>query len=254
MHNSNVQELNRRLIQCCANSLSQEQEFSTPEVISYLMGWGDQYISHHFEMIYWNAVVSLLKKTYPQLCKHQSHVLQHTSEGETANVSDCHPQTEYAVLEIYEENFNYLEYFLNTYDVHVTPEDIDTVLKRNDCHLYLAYKEGTSHTGHICIVRHDNHDVIPHIPGQWFPHADNLECHPFYCASMLALLTPWRDIIQLKKADESFISAFKHFMVNASPSSRDIVNNIQYFHECSDKAKERESVSQTTYHEPVNSH
>ncbi|KAG2059474.1 hypothetical protein BDR06DRAFT_874073, partial [Suillus hirtellus] len=70
-HNSNLQQLNCCLIRCCANSLSCEQEFSAPEVISYLMGWGDCYISHHFEMIHWNSVVSLLKKMFPQLCEQQ---------------------------------------------------------------------------------------------------------------------------------------------------------------------------------------
>jgi len=33
--------LNKKMIQQCANSLSQQQELSAPEVISYLMGWGD---------------------------------------------------------------------------------------------------------------------------------------------------------------------------------------------------------------------
>ena len=31
------------------------------------MGWGDRFISHHFETIYWFAVISALKKTYPIL-------------------------------------------------------------------------------------------------------------------------------------------------------------------------------------------
>jgi len=36
-----VNLVNKHLIQRCANTLSHEQEFSGPEVISYLMGWGD---------------------------------------------------------------------------------------------------------------------------------------------------------------------------------------------------------------------
>jgi hypothetical protein len=68
---SNVQELNKHLIQRCANSLSREQEFSAPEVASYLMKWKDRYISHHFETIYFFSVVNLLKKTWPQLVSHR---------------------------------------------------------------------------------------------------------------------------------------------------------------------------------------
>ena len=60
---------NKRLLQRCANALSREQEFSAPEVVSYIMGWGDRYISHNFVMIYWDSVVITLLKAYPGLKK-----------------------------------------------------------------------------------------------------------------------------------------------------------------------------------------
>ena len=59
--------LNKRLIQRCANTLTRQQELSAPEVVSYLMGWGDRFISHHFETIHWHAVMRLLKTIYPIL-------------------------------------------------------------------------------------------------------------------------------------------------------------------------------------------
>jgi hypothetical protein len=60
---------NKLLLQCCANTLSREQELSSPEVVSYLMGWGDCYISHHFETIPWLSVLSSLQNTFPVLCE-----------------------------------------------------------------------------------------------------------------------------------------------------------------------------------------
>ena len=63
----NLAAMNKRLIQKCANSLSREQELSAPQVISYLMGWGDRFLSHHFETIHWYSVANLLRKTYPSL-------------------------------------------------------------------------------------------------------------------------------------------------------------------------------------------
>ena len=66
-YNSDISQLNKRLLQRCANTLTREQEFSAPEVVSYLMGWGDRYISHWFVTIYWNAVASLIRKTYPDM-------------------------------------------------------------------------------------------------------------------------------------------------------------------------------------------
>jgi hypothetical protein len=61
---------NKKLIQGCSNSLSRQQEVSGPEAATYLMEWGDRYISHHFETIHWYSVSSLLKKTFPMLDKH----------------------------------------------------------------------------------------------------------------------------------------------------------------------------------------
>jgi len=42
-------------------------EFSASEVISYLMGWGDQFISHYFVNIYWNNMLALIKRKFPSI-------------------------------------------------------------------------------------------------------------------------------------------------------------------------------------------
>ena len=67
--NFDLLETNKKLVQRCANTLSREQELSAPEVTSYLMGWGDRYISHHFTTIPWFSVISLLRKAFPVLNK-----------------------------------------------------------------------------------------------------------------------------------------------------------------------------------------
>jgi hypothetical protein len=68
-YNSDCQQINRRLLQRCANTLSRDQELSGPEVINYLMGWSDRFISHHSVTIYWDRVVAALKRTFPELRK-----------------------------------------------------------------------------------------------------------------------------------------------------------------------------------------
>lgn len=61
---------------------------------------------------------------------------------------------------------------------------------------------------------------------------------------MLALLKPWRSILDLKKEDETFPNVYELFLESASEDVLRIISNIQYFHECSDKAKsEREKSS-----------
>lgn len=68
-NSQDLKVLNKKLIQCCANTLSRQQELSAPEVISYLMGWGDHYESHHFVTIHWHFVVCLMKWAYPELTR-----------------------------------------------------------------------------------------------------------------------------------------------------------------------------------------
>ena len=55
--NYDIQGANKRLLQRCCNALTSQQEFSTQEVISYIMGWGDRYESHFFTKIYWTPVL-----------------------------------------------------------------------------------------------------------------------------------------------------------------------------------------------------
>ena len=58
---------NKRLLQRCANTLSREQVFSSPEVISYLMGLGDCKLSHNFVTMFTGNIYVILRKNFPCL-------------------------------------------------------------------------------------------------------------------------------------------------------------------------------------------
>ena len=62
---TDLNKLNKKLIQSCANSLSRDREFSAPEIMTYLMGWLDVYLSHYYVTIFWDAAATALKKTFP---------------------------------------------------------------------------------------------------------------------------------------------------------------------------------------------
>ncbi|KAJ3902365.1 hypothetical protein F5879DRAFT_805560 [Lentinula edodes] len=65
--NKDYQQVGQWMITRCAASLSREQELSAPEVISYLMGWGDRYISHHFVPIYLDGLTAALRQMFESL-------------------------------------------------------------------------------------------------------------------------------------------------------------------------------------------
>ena len=64
---TDLRDINKCLIQWCANTLMRDREFSGPEIMSYLMGWGDRYESHHYVGISVDAIKRALKDTFPRL-------------------------------------------------------------------------------------------------------------------------------------------------------------------------------------------
>ena len=66
-YNADIAKRNKRLLQRCANTLTREQEFSAPEAISYVMGWMDRKISHHFVTMFTGELFTAIKNAYPRL-------------------------------------------------------------------------------------------------------------------------------------------------------------------------------------------
>jgi hypothetical protein len=106
------------------------------------------------------------------------------------------------------------------------------------------YLEGTGHGTKCRVIKGVGHETMPNFVGDWFPRNDVPDLGDFYHASILALLSPWRDIGDLKRANQTFTQAFEQFLAQADAYTRDIVDNIQYHHECSDGAH-RKRQSQT---------
>jgi hypothetical protein len=62
-----LREKNRLLIYRCFNILNRQAELSGPQVISYLMNWGDHITSHQFVSVYWGQLANALTLVYPSL-------------------------------------------------------------------------------------------------------------------------------------------------------------------------------------------
>lgn len=73
---SSLREQNRLLVYRCFNALNQQNELSGPQVISYLMGWGDIFCSHRFVPVYWTQLAQTLKHEYPSLMNQTSSLTE----------------------------------------------------------------------------------------------------------------------------------------------------------------------------------
>ncbi len=83
------------------------------------------------------------------------------------------------------------------------------------------------------VLRASGHRCLVNVVGRWFVRCDDPDVRDTYCASMLLLLKPWRDVSRdLKAGDQSWQDAFDVFMATASEETKDVVSGAQYFHEC----------------------
>ncbi|KAJ7331384.1 hypothetical protein DFH08DRAFT_649678, partial [Mycena albidolilacea] len=93
---------------------------------------------------------------------------------------------------------------------------------------------------------------LPNFIGSPFPRRDDPEIHDFYCAAMLVLLKPWRDLqADLKDPGESWIQAFDTFAETANERVRDILAGIQYFHSCRSAALASYDANNNEVSQPV---
>jgi len=66
-YQGDIRERNRLLIYRCWNALNRMMELSAPQVVMYLMGWGDTFKSHKYVPLYWSSVHAHLCKRHPEL-------------------------------------------------------------------------------------------------------------------------------------------------------------------------------------------
>jgi hypothetical protein len=62
----------RRLILRCFNTLASQQEISSVQVASYLMGWPDHYTSHTFVNIYLIGIERYLEESLTKVIKNRN--------------------------------------------------------------------------------------------------------------------------------------------------------------------------------------
>ncbi|RDB17027.1 hypothetical protein Hypma_002027 [Hypsizygus marmoreus] len=234
--NRNLADVNQKMLNRCANSLSCEQEFSGPEVASYLMGWGDRFLSHQFVPIYWNSALSsfLNEGDVEPGEVHIFLMFVHYMQGLIIHKVTMYAFKWGAAL----EEYNVLDFFLNTYDgpALVTAESPLTTSHRRPASQHIPYLPD-SERDHQCRVMHGTgHEMMLQFIGRWFPRNDKPETSEFYSASMLMLLKPWWQLVDLIGNEQSFCQSRAVHLDN-DPEAVKVMQNIQYYYECFDAVK-----------------
>lgn len=142
------------------------------------------------------------------------------------------------------QDWNYLEFFLGTYDAPKLKERTSTRGRhRNE---RVAYKTGCNREKRCRVIRSKGHETMPYVPGQWFPRKE-ADGRFLFEASMLALLKPWTSISDLKRREQTFEEAYSNFIAQASDDVKTRIENIQFYHECSEGARAKRSEEETSF-------
>ena len=62
-----IRERTQLLLYRCINVINREAKLSGPQVVLYIMGYGDNYTSHNYAPLYMRVLTSTLKRMFPKL-------------------------------------------------------------------------------------------------------------------------------------------------------------------------------------------
>ncbi|KAF9470258.1 hypothetical protein BDN70DRAFT_902252, partial [Pholiota conissans] len=272
-HTTDVNLARKRLIQRCALAISNCHEFSAPEAFSNIMNWLDRYESHNFAAIYLDSAIMALKQAFPELeHTHISESLASTGDVNPNRVDDTASTLnngaatisfvsdsiqlrdqlkDYKFRGVALEHMNLYEFIIETYEFTLTSKDIinnqtvaETAGAGRQRSIRIPYMEEALKPKRCRIIRAPGHDTVPRIVGKWFSRNDEPAYHELYCASMMMMFKPWRSIKDLKVSGELFQDKWNSLQPTLPLKLKRVVDNIQYYHECADSARERREAEQ----------
>ena len=157
-----------------------------------------------------------------------------------------HQVQDYALRGFEFEMLGFLTFIVETYERQIPKDRMNNEDDNGSASVNVRTKHGhylndhpRCHT-HMCIARCENHNFLPNIVGSWFPQRDgDDDTKSYYYASMLTLLKPWRNLLDLKNEDESWQWAFNLYMQDASQRDKDVIAGCQYYYDSREVAQEK---------------
>jgi hypothetical protein len=135
------------------------------------------------------------------------------------------------------EQYSYLDFMLNTYDSREKPSKATKAWGRPQ-NQRVAY-QGQKNSTRVHILRSSQQETMPNFIGKWFPQCDEPGNREHYCALMLMLLRPWRNLGNLMGQSKTFDHEFSKFMQdNDDGEFTRFFDNVNYFYDTAERARE----------------
>ncbi|CAF3769591.1 unnamed protein product [Rotaria sordida] len=262
----------RRLILRCFNTLASQQEISSVQVASYLMGWPDHYTSHTFVNIHLIGIERYLEQSLTKL-KEKSN--------STTNESFMIDDLRLNLFESFHENYEQDDEQNESFELEAGIDEEHLVL----CNKRIDYELRSLELSHVCLydfyseyrktkittadkvlfevnsiptsearrgrplndrwLFQPNHpqyfshliirrsfNVVPVLIGPAIPRRDREDTAERYARAILTLFYPWRSPLNVCELDQTWRDALKVREATFTARSNKVINNIQVLHDC----------------------
>ncbi len=147
------------------------------------------------------------------------------------------------------------DFIINTYDKKKHPcknaEESDINIEsdnvgQSDAHQdgassddsHLDYLPGSGHQLKTQVVRQGQHETLPDFIGGWFPNRKISAERELYAACVLVFFKPWHLLSDILEPNQVFEQTLDDFVL-ANPFLVSIMENIDYYHDCLENAKNK---------------
>jgi hypothetical protein len=137
------------------------------------------------------------------------------------------------------ETLSLWEFVRDTYNGSKLPSD-SKGKRANHFSDRSAFMNDTDQLSKCRVVRKAGHETMVDFVGPWLPRNERGDNYPMFCATMLALLIPWRNIGAIHQNSLSLEAEFEKFLAVARPDQMLFMQNGQYYHESSEGVRRRQ--------------
>ncbi|KAJ3562467.1 hypothetical protein NP233_g9554 [Leucocoprinus birnbaumii] len=236
-HNElDCEERTKSMLTKSLNMLNRYKEFGSPQMAASLIGLPDRYISHHHVPIYLKGIRTALFKQFPEL-KPGDQKERDTVRSRLMFVRDRIELPEQLRDYRYRgdalENFTLYDFETETYDGVIIPEDHPISTSGPKLQQRIHYRPELK-SSRCRIVKRKGHETRANFIGRWFPRNDAPEERELYCAMVMVVFRPWRDLASLRPEGSTFDQEFQQWEQTVPREIRRRLTNVQFYHESMD--------------------
>jgi len=238
------------------NSMMGKQEISHQQVMSYLIGGGDHYTSHQFQVVHWGSICQFVDSKLPRDDELQEDYMAPPDSqfvGLTLRIQEIYASSQ--LLDYIHrgtahefESLCLYRFFAETRKRRIGAH-IDIRSERPGFFSSWDHPQRVTHELHF--LRTHSVPVLlgPSIPN---PHSSK-EAKELWAKFIMILFKPWRNPLDLKSSTDSWLSAYSSYEDLLHPSMRQVIQNMTVLSESRDAREQRhaQSVQDDLYHEHI---